>query len=163
MAYTRTSAVDSAPGGDSVKQAILDLDTDLTGAFAALNALEPTLTGSTADIAPADADTVYGGNAGSAFATIKTTWTVVKAFLKTYFDAIYSPIAGPGVSQSFSVGALSVAGDITIADGKLLKFGTGVAANTATAGVTGATPNQTAGYLIAYVDGLAVKIPFYNY
>lgn len=37
-AYVRTTTVDSAPSGDSVKQAILDLDTDLTGHVAAYNA-----------------------------------------------------------------------------------------------------------------------------
>ena len=35
--YVRTTTVDSAPSGDSVKQAILDLDTDLTGHIAAYN------------------------------------------------------------------------------------------------------------------------------
>ena len=40
MAYIRTSTIDPAPGGDSVKSAILDLDTDLTGAFAGLNAID---------------------------------------------------------------------------------------------------------------------------
>jgi hypothetical protein len=51
---------------------------------------EPLLTGATADAAPEDADTVYGGNSGSAFGTIKTTWTTIKAFLKTYFDTLYA-------------------------------------------------------------------------
>lgn len=40
MAYTRTTVINPAPGGDSTKQAVLDLDTDLTGAFADLNAHE---------------------------------------------------------------------------------------------------------------------------
>ena len=35
--YVRTTTVDAAPSGDSVKQAILDLDTDLTGHVAAYN------------------------------------------------------------------------------------------------------------------------------
>lgn len=40
MAYTRSTQVDPAPGGDTVKSAILDLDADLTAAFAGLNAEE---------------------------------------------------------------------------------------------------------------------------
>jgi hypothetical protein len=36
--YTRTTDIDSAPSGDTVKQAVLDLDTDLTGTVAAYNA-----------------------------------------------------------------------------------------------------------------------------
>lgn len=39
MAYTRQTVVDATPSGDSVKQAVLDLDTDLTGAFTHLNEL----------------------------------------------------------------------------------------------------------------------------
>lgn len=42
MAFTRTTTINSAPGGDSVKQAVLDLDTDLTGAFGHLNTLDST-------------------------------------------------------------------------------------------------------------------------
>ncbi len=36
--YTRTTTVDAGPTADTVKQAVLDLDTDLTGAIAAYNA-----------------------------------------------------------------------------------------------------------------------------
>lgn len=39
MAFTRETIVDSSPTGDSVKQAVLDLDTDLTTAFIHLNTL----------------------------------------------------------------------------------------------------------------------------
>lgn len=40
MPYTRTTTINSAPGGDTVKQAILDLDTDLTGAFTHINTVQ---------------------------------------------------------------------------------------------------------------------------
>jgi len=40
VSYTRTTTINSAPGGDTVKTAILDLDTDLTGSFANLNTHE---------------------------------------------------------------------------------------------------------------------------
>ena len=42
--YTRTTVVDSAPAGDTVKEAVLDLDTDLTGIVAAYNAHDPATT-----------------------------------------------------------------------------------------------------------------------
>ena len=42
MAFTRTTTINAAPGGDSVKQGVLDLDTDLTGAFVHLNTLDTT-------------------------------------------------------------------------------------------------------------------------
>lgn len=40
MAYTRTTVIDASPSGDSVKQAVLDLDADLTSAFDGLNQLQ---------------------------------------------------------------------------------------------------------------------------
>ena len=40
MPYVRTQTVNPAQGGDSVKQAILDLDTDLTVAFTSINTHE---------------------------------------------------------------------------------------------------------------------------
>ena len=39
MGYTRSTTIDASPTGDTAKQAVLDLDTDLTGAFNALNEL----------------------------------------------------------------------------------------------------------------------------
>ncbi|WP_243358607.1 phage tail protein [Fundidesulfovibrio terrae] len=43
MAYTRTTVIDASPSGDSVKQAVLDLDADLTGAFDGLNQIQAVL------------------------------------------------------------------------------------------------------------------------
>jgi len=43
MAYTRTTVIDATPSGDSVKQAVLDLDADLTGAFDGLGELQAAL------------------------------------------------------------------------------------------------------------------------
>jgi hypothetical protein len=40
MAYARTTTVDAGAAGDTVKQAILDCDTDITGIFADLNTHE---------------------------------------------------------------------------------------------------------------------------
>ena len=44
MAYARQTVVDASPTGDSVKQAVLDLDTDVTGAFNALNQIQSNMT-----------------------------------------------------------------------------------------------------------------------
>ena len=41
-----------------------------------------------------DADEVTGGDSASSFGIIRTTWTNVKAFLKTYFDGLYLALAG---------------------------------------------------------------------
>lgn len=40
MAFTRQTVIDASPSGDSVKQAVLDLDADLTEAFDGLNQLQ---------------------------------------------------------------------------------------------------------------------------
>jgi hypothetical protein len=44
MTYARTTTVDAAPAGDVVKQAVLDVDTDLTGIYANLNTHETATT-----------------------------------------------------------------------------------------------------------------------
>lgn len=45
--------------------------------------------GATLDVAPLDADEVPGLDSSASFALIRTTWTSIKAFLKTYFDGLY--------------------------------------------------------------------------
>jgi hypothetical protein len=55
-----------------------------------------------------DSDEVTGGDSASGFSLIRTTWTSVKAFLKTYFDTLYALIGAVG-----STG-------ITMSTGKLL-------------------------------------------
>lgn len=185
--YSRTTTIDSAPGGDSVKQAVLDLDEDLTNSFAHLNTLdtdkapkanptftgvpaaptaaagtdttqiattafvktlgdtkEPLLTGATADTATADTDTVYGGNAGGSFATIKTTWTTIKAFLKTYFDTLYFELNDVDTTGTLGTSDTKVASQKavkTYADTKMPIAGTNTAVTfgdmTATGNLTG--------------------------
>ena len=39
-----------------------------------------------------DADEVTGQDSANSFSLIRTTWTSIKAFLKTYFDNIYQPV-----------------------------------------------------------------------
>lgn len=86
MAFTRTTTINSAPGGDSVKQAVLDLDTDLTGAFGHLN---------THDHSGGDgAQIAYSGLSG-----LPALGSMAAQNTSTY--------AGPGSSQAFTVGALS--------------------------------------------------------
>lgn len=41
-------------------------------------------------ITPVDADEVTGNDSASGFTLIRYTWTNIKAFLKTYFDTLYS-------------------------------------------------------------------------
>lgn len=39
-----------------------------------------------------NADEITGQDSASSFSLIRTTWTDVKAFLKTYFDTLYAPV-----------------------------------------------------------------------
>lgn len=68
MSYTRTTTINSAPGGDSTKQAVLNLDTDLTGAFTHLNTLDSTKSATTHNHAgvyePADATILKDADIG---------------------------------------------------------------------------------------------------
>ena len=47
--------------------------------------------GTSAKVTLLDADEVTGQDSANSFSLIRTTWTNVKAFLKTYFDTLYTP------------------------------------------------------------------------
>lgn len=100
--YTRTTTVDSAPSGDSVKQAILDLDTDLTGHVAAYNAH---------DTATTSVHGFTGTKTGSGAMVGATSPTLV------------TPVLGVATATSINKVALTApatSATLTIADGKTL-------------------------------------------
>lgn len=55
MSFTRTTTVDASPTGDSVKQAVMDVDADLTNAFTHLNTLDANKVDKTATATSAEA------------------------------------------------------------------------------------------------------------
>lgn len=57
MSFTRTTTVDASPTGDSVKQAVLDVDTDLTNAFTHLNTLDSNKVDKTSNATDAETKT----------------------------------------------------------------------------------------------------------
>ena len=59
--------------------------------------------GATVKSAIVDADEVTGQDSANSFSLIRTTWTSVKAFLKTYFDTIYQA-AGSYITDAPSDG-----------------------------------------------------------
>lgn len=103
--YTRTTSIDPAPGGDTVKAAVLDLDTDLTGAFTHLNSLDT-------DKAPlADPDFTGTPTAPTATAGTDTTQIATTAFVKALGDT-KAALAG-SASQAFSTAALTTSNTVT--------------------------------------------------
>lgn len=61
------------------------------------------LHGATAKTTLVDADEVNGTDSANSFSLIRTTWTNVKAFLKTYFDTLYAAINNPTVTGKLSI------------------------------------------------------------
>jgi len=55
--------------------------------------------GATLDASPIDADEIMGMDSANSFGLIRTTWTTIKAFLKTYFDTLYAPTLNSGIIE----------------------------------------------------------------
>jgi hypothetical protein len=66
MTYARTTTVDAAPAGDTVRQSVLDVDTDLTGIYANLNTHETATTG------------IHGAGSGTLVSTTGTQTLTAK-------------------------------------------------------------------------------------
>lgn len=79
----------------------------------------------TLDTTPLDADEVPSLDSSASFALIRTTWTNIKAFLKTYFDTLYFIVGGKAGGQT-AYGGLNASENLTLAStphatkGKLL-------------------------------------------
>lgn len=105
-----------------------------------------------------DADEVTGNDSAASFGQIRTTWTNVKAFLKTYFDTLYATI-----SQVHYVGTTSIAANrasaaqsltgITSIDGTATNLsGTPTLPNGTLAATQSANDNSTKIATTAYTD-----------
>ena len=100
--YTRTTTIDSGPTGDSVKQAVLDLDTDLTGIVAAYDVH---------DVATTSVHGFTGTKTGSGAMVGANTPTLITPVL--------------GVASATSVNKVTLTAPatgstLTVADGKTL-------------------------------------------
>jgi hypothetical protein len=58
---------------------------------------------------PLDADSVIHRDSVTPFELFTTTWTQVKAFLKTYYDTLYLPLAGGTMTGDLNMGSNSIA------------------------------------------------------
>jgi hypothetical protein len=111
MAYTRTTTVDAAPSGDTVKQAVLDVDTDLTGVFANLNTHEALTVG---------AHGVASGTiVGTATTDTLTNKTISGATLTGTITASSATITG-GTSVNMTLQTPTLTGTVTASGATLV-------------------------------------------
>lgn len=68
----------------------------------------------TLDTGPLDADEVPSLDSSASFGLIRTTWTNIKAFFKTYFDTLYVALTG----NQIVAGQKSFSDDMYLTDGK---------------------------------------------
>jgi hypothetical protein len=107
MAYTRDYALDSNPGGDTGKQAFIDLDADLTSIFTDLNTHEALTTGA------------HGVGAGTIVGTTLTQTltnktiqaaTLTGAFTGTGLTLTSGTIVSPTISAPTITGTVTASG-----------------------------------------------------
>lgn len=92
-----------------------------------------------------DADEVTGGDSASSFSLIRSTWTNIKAFLKTYFDTIYAAVGSTTYIGSTAHVLNRSSGAETIAGLTLTTPNIGAATGTSLA-VTGALTSSGGGH-----------------
>jgi len=107
-AATSAGSVSFAPAGNisssTVQGAIEELDNEKAP-------LRPAVE----KITLIDADEVTGNDSANSFSQIRTTWTNVKVFLKTYFDTLYQTILVSGTNiKTINSTTLLGSGDIAI-------------------------------------------------
>ena len=93
-----TSAAEHVAGLDVEQRITAEYLTELQTALDGKAPLRPV----TAKTTPVNADEVTGNDSADSFSQIRTTWTNIKAFLKTYFDTLYP--SGSGTSTGSNTG-----------------------------------------------------------
>lgn len=100
MAYTRSTTVDSSPSGDTTKQAVLDVDADLTAIFADLNTHEALTT---------NAHGFTGTKTGSGAMVAATSPTIVTPTI-TGGSSINQTITTPTVTGTVTASSATITG-----------------------------------------------------
>lgn len=91
------------------KDGTVAMTSDITGTNSGTNTGDETASriaainhGTSAKTTLVDADEVTGQDSANSFSLIRTTWTNVKSFLKTYFDTIYLSLSGGSLTGSLN-------------------------------------------------------------
>jgi hypothetical protein len=102
MTYARTTTVDAAPAGDTVRQSVLDVDTDLTGIYANLNTHETATTD------------IHGAGSGTLVSTTGTQTLTAKtisgATITGAVDCSGATLTSPTVSGATITGTIAASG-----------------------------------------------------
>lgn len=145
---------------EKTKLGAIEASADVTDAVNVASSIH----GATLGTTPVDADEIAYLNSASSFSLVRITWINVKAFLKTYFDTIYTLTNLGGVPTSRTVNAKALSANITLTQDDVAS-GTTNKAYTATeqtklAGIaTGAEVNVNADWNSASGDSQILNKP----
>lgn len=111
----------------------------------------------------ADADEVPVLDASGSYSLLKTTWTSIKAFLKSYFDTLYKATftENTAFNKSFETSTSNIKMDGTVSVGALSTIARADHIHPSDTSKVGTTGNQSIDGMLTLTD--RINLPNYNY